>query len=92
MTAGETAKLISKTTGAKMTEITTQQQMRRDLLRLVSNDTAAAQAAIESVKDDALKFELFKDAYRLCQTETEFVSRSRKAVREAQEALDLFAE
>lgn len=75
-----------------MTEITAQHQMRLDLLRLVSNDTAAAQAAIEFVKDDALKFELFKDAYKQCQTESEFVSRAQKAVREAQEALDLFAE
>lgn len=61
------------------------------LLRLVSNDTAAAQAAIEFVKDDALKFELFKDAYKQCQTESEFVSRAQKAAREDQEALDLFA-
>lgn len=53
-----------------MTEITAQHQMRLDLLRLVSNDTAAAQAAIEFVKDDALKFELFKDAYKQCQTES----------------------
>lgn len=91
MTAGETAKLISKTTGAKMTEITTQHQMRLNLLRLVGNDTAAAQAAIEFVKDDALKFELFKDSYKNCQTEVQFVARAQKAAREAQEALDLFA-
>lgn len=62
-----------------MTEITAQNQMRLELLRLVGNDTAAAQAAIEFVKDDALKFELFKDAYKQCQTESEFVSRSQKA-------------
>lgn len=47
-----------------MTEITAQNKMRLELLRLVGNDTAAAQAAIEFVKDDALKFELFKDAYK----------------------------
>ncbi|HFP7855747.1 TPA: DUF2560 family protein [Morganella morganii] len=74
-----------------MTEITAQHQMRLDLLRLVSNDTAAAQAAIEFVKDDVLKFELFKDAYHKCQTESQFVARAQKAAREAQEALDLFA-
>lgn len=74
-----------------MTEITAQHQMRLDLLRLVSNDTAAAQEAIKFVKDDALKFELFKDAYHKCQTESQFVARAQKAAREAQEALDLFA-
>ncbi|MEY0957292.1 DUF2560 family protein [Providencia rettgeri] len=75
-----------------MTTITAQNQMRLDLLRLVGNDTAAAQAAIEFVKDDELKFELFKDAYKQCQTENEFVSRAQKAAREAQEALDLFTQ
>lgn len=75
-----------------MTEITAQNQMRLELLRLVGNDTAAAQAAIEFVKDDALKFELFKDSYKQCQTESEFVSRAQKAAREAQQALDLFEE
>ncbi|MDF7238004.1 DUF2560 family protein [Proteus mirabilis] len=75
-----------------MTTITAQNQMRLELLRLVGNDTAAAQAAIEFVKDDTLKFELFKDAYKQCQTESEFVSRAQKAAREAQEALDLFTQ
>ncbi len=81
---------INFTQEHQMTEITAQNQMRLELLRLVGNDTAAAQAAIEFVKDDALKFELFKDSYKQCQTESEFVSRSQKAAREAQEALDLF--
>jgi hypothetical protein len=83
---------INFTQEHQMTEITAQNQMRLELLRLVGNDTAAAQAAIEFVNDDALKFELFKDAYKQCQTEREFVSRAQKAAREAQQALDLFAQ
>ncbi len=47
---------INFTQEHQMTEITAQNQMRLELLRLVGNDTAAAQAAIEFVKDDALKF------------------------------------
>ena len=83
---------INFTQEHQMTEITAQNQMRLELLRLVGNDTAAAQAAIEFVKDDALKLELFKDAYKTCQTESEFVSRAQKSARESQEALDLFTQ
>ncbi|MCW2256225.1 hypothetical protein M2263_002316 [Providencia alcalifaciens] len=73
-----------------MIEITAINQMRLDIKRLVGNDNAAAQAAIEFIKDDQLRYELFKDAYNHCQTEREFVSRAQKAAREAQESLDLF--
>ncbi|NIH21846.1 DUF2560 family protein [Providencia heimbachae] len=73
-----------------MIEITPVNQMRLEIKRLVGNDTAAAQAAIEFIKDDQLKYELFKDAYNHCGTETQFVARAQKAAREAQESLDLF--
>ncbi|WP_323083925.1 DUF2560 family protein [Providencia alcalifaciens] len=73
-----------------MIEITPVNQMRLEIKRLVGNDTAAAQAAIEFIKDDQLKYELFKDAWVNCQTESQFVARAQKAAREAQQALDLF--
>ncbi|PHM51525.1 DUF2560 family protein [Xenorhabdus sp. KK7.4] len=73
-----------------MTELTSSQQMRLDVLRLVMNDTAAAQKAIEFIGDNTLKFELFKDQYKLVQTESGVVARADKAVRNAQEALSLF--
>ncbi|MEY0982107.1 DUF2560 family protein [Providencia alcalifaciens] len=73
-----------------MKEITPINQMRLEIKRLVGNDNAAAQAAIEFIQDDQLKLELFQDAYNHCQTETQFVARAQKAAREAQEALDLF--
>ncbi|BET97690.1 DUF2560 family protein [Xenorhabdus nematophila] len=73
-----------------MTELTLSQQMRLDVLRLVMNDTAAAQKAIEFIGDNTLKFELFKDQYTLVQTESGVVARADKAVRNAQEALSLF--
>lgn len=72
------------------TSLTPQQATRLELLRLVMNDTAAAQKAIEFVGDDLLKLELFKDHYALVQTGIGVVARTDKAVREAQEALSLF--
>lgn len=75
-----------------MKQMSAQNLMRLEIKRLVGNDNAAAQAAIEFIQDDELKYELFKDAYNNCQTEREFVSRSQKAARDAQESLDLFAE
>ncbi|MBD2791563.1 DUF2560 family protein [Xenorhabdus szentirmaii] len=73
-----------------MTELTPSQQMRLDILRLVMNDTAAAQKAIEFVKDNLLKFELFKIQIQLVQTEQGIVARTDKAIRNAEEALSLF--
>ncbi|MFS1564078.1 MAG: DUF2560 family protein [Candidatus Arsenophonus phytopathogenicus] len=37
--------------------------MRLDILRLVLLDTAAAQITIDFVKDEKLKFEIFKDLW-----------------------------
>ncbi|QQA77052.1 DUF2560 family protein [Pectobacterium parmentieri] len=71
--------------------LTAQQSTRLELLRLVMNDTAAAQAAIEFVGDDLLKLELFKDQYKLATTEREVVARTFKAIQDAKEALTLFS-
>ncbi|MDE9540642.1 DUF2560 family protein [Xenorhabdus bovienii] len=73
-----------------MTELTLSQRMRLEILRLVMNDTAAAQKAIEFIGDDTLKFELFKDQYSLAQNEPTPVSRTDKSIRKAKEALSLF--
>ncbi|CNL52107.1 Protein of uncharacterised function (DUF2560) [Yersinia enterocolitica] len=73
-----------------MTQLSARQQTRLEILRLVMNDTAAAQAAIEFVADDQLKLELFKDQYGLAQTEKEVVARTIKAIQDAKEALTLF--
>lgn len=53
-------------------------------------DTAAAQKAIDFIKDDPLKQELFKDQYALAANESGLVSRTEKAIKECQEALSLF--
>ncbi|HHR6050819.1 TPA: DUF2560 family protein [Providencia alcalifaciens] len=73
-----------------MTTITAQNQMRLEILRLVMSDTAAAQAAIEFVEDDELKYELFKDQWNRAGAECTPVSRVQKAVQECKEALLLF--
>lgn len=70
--------------------LTPQQSTRLELLRLVMNDTAAAQKAIEFVGDDPLNLELFKDQYTRASNEPTPISRTDKAIREAQEALTLF--
>lgn len=71
--------------------LTAQQSTRLELLRLVMNDTAAAQAAIEFVGDDLLKLELFKDQYKLATAEGGVVARTFKAIQDAKEALTLFS-
>ncbi|WP_261371911.1 DUF2560 family protein [Yersinia mollaretii] len=73
-----------------MIQLSARQQNRLEILRLVMNDTAAAQAAIEFVADDQLKLELFKDQYGLAQSEKEVVARTIKAIQDAKEALTLF--
>jgi hypothetical protein len=64
--------------------------MRLQILRLLMNDTAAAQEAIKFISDDQLKCELFMDNYKQVQTETEVVARTLKAIDEAKKALVLF--
>lgn len=72
------------------TSLTDQQKLRLELLELVQYDTAAAQDAIAEIKDDQLKFELFKRQYALAQGEPTAVSRTTKAIRGMKEALELF--
>ncbi|CNL10987.1 hypothetical protein B4907_11510 [Yersinia kristensenii] len=74
----------------QITGLTPIQASRLEILRLVMKDTAAAQKAIDFIKDDPLKQELFKDQYALAANESGLVSRTEKAIKECQEALSLF--
>lgn len=76
---------------AEITGMTDLQQMNLDILRIVQSDTAAAQKAIEFIQGSKLNFELFKDHYAMAIVEPTPVARTEKAIREAKEALDLFA-
>ncbi len=73
-----------------ITEMTELQAMNLEIFRLVQSDTAAAEKAITFIGGDKLKYELFKDGYTRAQTETGVVARADKAIRTAEEALDLF--
>lgn len=75
---------------AEITALTELQQMNLDILRLVQNDTAAAEKAIAFVAGSKLNFELFSDQLNLAGAETTALARAEKAIREAKEALDLF--
>ncbi|WP_312212341.1 DUF2560 family protein [Pseudescherichia sp.] len=72
------------------TDLTSQQQLRLDVLALVQYDTAAAKKAIDDIADDPLKLELFKRQYTLAQSEPTAVSRTTKALQGMKEALPLF--
>lgn len=72
------------------TDLTSQQQLRLDVLALVQYDTAAAKQAIAEIADDPLKLELFKRQYTLAQSEPTAVSRTTKALQGMKEALSLF--
>lgn len=74
----------------QITSLTSQQQIRLDILALVQNDTAAAAEAIQEIGDDPLKLELFKRQYALAQGEPTAVSRTTKAIQGMKEALALF--
>ncbi|CAI2031381.1 MULTISPECIES: DUF2560 family protein [Serratia] len=71
-------------------EMTELQAMNLEIFRMVQNDTAAAEKAITFISGDKLKYELFKDGYVRAQNEGAPVSRVDKAIRTAEEALDLF--
>ena len=73
-----------------MADITTSEQIRLDLIKKVNYDTAAAKLAIDWVGDSNLKAELFADSFERVFTESEIVSKTRKAIQEATEALALF--
>lgn len=76
---------------AEIIEMTNVQTMNLEILRLVQSDTAAAEKAIEFVDGNKLNFELFKGQYARAQAEQTPLARSEKAIREAKEALTLFA-
>lgn len=71
-------------------EITASEQIRLDIIKKVNYDTAAAKLAIDWVGDSYLKSELFADSFDRVYTESEIVSKTRKAIQEATEALALF--
>ena len=73
-----------------MSEITTSEQIRLDIIKKVNYDTAAAKLAIDWVGDSNLQAELFADSFDRVFTESEIVSKTRKAIQEATEALALF--
>ncbi|ATY01608.1 DUF2560 family protein [Klebsiella aerogenes] len=73
-----------------MSEITPAEQIRLTIIKKVNYDTAAAKLAIDWVGDSNLKAELFADSFDRVFTESEIVSKTRKAIQEATEALALF--
>ncbi|HBQ5990393.1 MULTISPECIES: DUF2560 family protein [Klebsiella pneumoniae complex] len=73
-----------------MSEITASEQICLDIIKKVNYDTAAAKLAIDWVGDSNLKAELFADSFDRVFTESEIVSKTRKAIQEATEALALF--
>lgn len=75
---------------ADITQMTDAQKLKLEVNRLVMNDSAATEKAIEFIAGNELNFELFKDQYHLAGAEVSPVSRTDKAIREAKEALDLF--
>ncbi len=73
-----------------MSEITAPEQIRLGIIKKVNYDTAAAKLAIDWVGDSYLKSQLFADSFDRVFTESEIVSKTRKAIQEATEALALF--
>ncbi|EPB1675993.1 MULTISPECIES: DUF2560 family protein [Klebsiella pneumoniae complex] len=63
-----------------MSEITASEQIRLDIIKKVNYDTAAAKLAIDWVGDSYLKSELFADSFDRVFTESEIVSKTRKAI------------
>lgn len=73
-----------------MAELTSSQQVKLDIYKLVQMNNAAAQEAFQFIGDDAMKLELFKIHYNQTNTMTDAVARAIDAARKAQECLDLF--
>lgn len=76
---------------ADITQMTDAQKLKLEVFRMVMNDSAATEKAIEFIAGSELTFELFKDAYARTATEPTALSKTEKAIREAKQALDLFA-
>ncbi|MCI7949293.1 DUF2560 family protein [Klebsiella pneumoniae] len=73
-----------------MSEITSAEQIRLNLLSALNYDTAAAKEAIAFVQDSQLKYQIFIQQYCRVTTESEVVAKTIKAIQEATEALALF--
>lgn len=76
---------------AEITQMTDAQKLKLEVFRMVMNDSAATEKAIEFIADSELNFELFKDAYNKTGNEPTAMAKTEKAIREAKEVLDLFA-
>ncbi|MGQ6276448.1 DUF2560 family protein [Serratia sp. IR-2025] len=73
------------------TEITPEQTIRINLLKMVGYDTAAAAKAIEYVADEILKFTMLEMQHNRPELNPmEPVARVIKAIQESKEALSLF--
>ena len=76
---------------ADITQMTDAQKLKLEVYRLVMNDSAATEKAIEFIAGNELNFELFKDAYcAKTSNEPTALAKTEKAIREAKEVLDLF--
>ena len=71
-------------------ELTEADQIRMNLLAALNYDTAATEKAVAFVQDDPLKYQLFTAHLNRVNTETEYVAKTLKAVKLAEEALPLF--
>ena len=73
----------------EVTQITSAQQLKLDLLTAVSNDAAAFDKAVAFVGVDALKFELFKKCYEQAHLQPTAVAKADEAITEAKQRLAL---
>jgi hypothetical protein len=74
-----------------ITQMTESQKLKLEVYRLVMNDSAATEKAIEFIASSELNFELFKDAYAKTTSEVTALAKTEKAIRIAKEVKDLFA-
>lgn len=74
-----------------ITQMTEAQKLKLEVYRLVMNDSAATEKAIEFIASSELNFELFKDAYAKTASEVTALAKTEKAIRIAKEVKDLFA-
>lgn len=74
---------------AEVTQITSAQQLKLDLLTVVSNDAAAFDKAVSFVGVDELKFELFKKCYEQAHMQPTPLAKADEAVTEAKQRLAL---
>lgn len=74
-----------------ITEVTPEEEIRLNLLKMVGYDTAAAAAAIKFVADDHLKFTMFEMQHGRAELNAmDPIPKVMKAIQECKEALALF--